>query len=92
MDDGTPSGVQTPSQPGVIERGGENLPHIPLGLLLSSIEELKAKRERLSHALSLETQSVLPNPGAEERFGNIIFVYDAAIAAVERQQEASVQR
>lgn len=91
MGDGTPSGVQTPSQPGVIRREGENLPSIPLGLLLSSIEELKAKRERLSHALSLETQSVFPNLGAEERLENIIFVFDTAIEAVRRQREAPVQ-
>lgn len=54
MGDGSASGVQTPTQPGVIVRERENFPRIPPRLLELSIEELDAKRERLSSALSAE--------------------------------------
>ncbi len=91
MGDGSSSGVQTPTQPGAIVREGENIPRIPSRLLKLSTEELDATRERLSRALSRETQSPLPNLETEEKLENDIFVYDAAKEAVRRQQEASVQ-
>lgn len=87
---GTSSGVQTPTQPGVIVREGENFPPIPSRLLGLSIEALEANREQVSRALSAEIESLFPNPEIEEELENTMVVYDAAKEAVRRQKEASV--
>lgn len=90
MGDGSASGVETPSQSGVMVRKGENFPIIPPPLLKLPIEELHAKRVRLSSALSAETHSPLPNLKTEEELENAMVVYQFAEEAARRQQEAPV--
>lgn len=92
MGQGTSSGVQTPSQPGVIVGERKNFPRIPQFLLMLSQEELMTRRDGLWGKLQAKIRFPVPDEVVIRKLEDIIFVYDAAREAVRRQQESSVVR
>lgn len=88
MASGTSSGVQTPKQPGVIVRDGENFPIIPKRLLRLSPEKLQEGIDRLAKAAELNNRSILPDLKLEERIENSQTLLMFAKTAVERQRKA----
>lgn len=89
MGDGAASGVQTPSQEGVIVRDGENFPRIPEYLLRLSPEELQRKVERVVRVIRENRESIFPSLKEEERLENTQALLQFAKTAVERQRKAA---
>lgn len=87
MGDGTSDGVQTPNQPGVIVREGENFPIIPQHLLKLTPDQLQAGINRLVHASEIEANSLLPDLDQQEKLENTRVIYEFAKVAVERTQQ-----
>ena len=93
MGDGTASGVQTPDQPGVIRREGENFPWIPQKLLKLTPEELERSAKALQARLGLEEDSLFPiDPDRRNELEHSITVYQFAKTAVERAKEAAAKK
>lgn len=88
MGSGTSSGVQTPKQPGVIVKDGENFPIIPEYLLRLSPEKLQERIEKLGKAAEFNRGSTLPDLRLEERIENSQAIHIFAKVAVERQRQA----
>ncbi len=89
MGSGISSGVQTPKQPGVIVKDGENFPIIPEYLLRLSPEKLQERIDRLGKAAEFNNRSILPDLKLEERIENSQTLLIFAKTAVERQQKAT---
>jgi hypothetical protein len=89
--DGTSDGVQTPPQPGVIVREGENFPRIPERLLKLSPAGLQRGIDNVVKALELNSNSLFYSAKREEELLNAQNVFEFAKIAVERQR-ASVER
>ena len=88
MGSGIAGGVQTPKQPGVIVKDGENFPIIPEHLLRLSPEELQERIDKLGKAAEFNCGSILPDLKLEERIENSQAVHIFAKIAVERQRKA----
>ena len=84
MGNGTSDGVQTPKQPGVIVREGENFPIIPQHLLTLTQDQLQAGINRLVHASEMEASSLLPDFNQQEKIETTRVIYEFAKVAVER--------
>ena len=89
--DGTSDGVQTPPQPGVIVKEGENFPRIPERLLKLSPSGLQRKIDNIVKALELNSNSLFYSAEREEELENSQCLLEFAKTAVERQR-ASVER
>ena len=88
MGNGTSDGVQTPIQPGVIVKEGENFPIIPEHLLKLSPSQLQKRIEGTVRSLEFNRRSFIPNTKLEEQLENSQVVYEFAKTAVERQRQA----
>jgi hypothetical protein len=84
MGSGTASGVQTPPQPGIITREGENFPFIPPKLLQQTPEQLQAKIDRLILSIVACDNSLFQDLERQEKLQDIRVVYEFAKTAVER--------
>jgi hypothetical protein len=91
MGDGTADGVQTPPQPGVITREGENFPIIPKHLLKLSPEEIQHRIERVALSRRLNQDSIFHNLELEGQLEDTQAVLEFTKTAVERQK-ASTER
>ena len=85
MGDGTAFGVQTPKQPGVIVKEGENFPRIPEHLLELSPDELQKGIDRIVRAQEFNQDRLIPNLELQEKLELSQFVHECAKTAVERQ-------
>jgi len=88
MGDGTSGGAQTPQQPGVIVREGENFPLIPDRFLKMSPDALQKLIERVVRQIEYNQESIIPNREHIEKLELTHVILMAAKVAVERQREA----
>lgn len=88
MGSGTSSGVQTPEQPGVIVRDGENFPIIPKYLLELAPDVIQKRINNIGNLLEHNRSSILPDLKLEERLETSQVVLEFAKTAVERQRQA----
>ena len=86
MASGISDGVQTPKQPGVIAREGENFPRIPKRLLKLTPDELQERIDGIKKSLECRSESIFHDNELEERLEMSQVVYEFAKTAVERQR------
>jgi hypothetical protein len=87
MGDGTADGVQTPNQPGVIVREGENFPPIPGYLLKKTPEQLQESIDRISRAVEFASSGIFNDENEINRLEESKILYQFAKTAVERNQQ-----
>ena len=85
MGDGTSFGVQTPSQPGVILREGENFPVIPAELLELSLGQLQQRIDRLAKSREANQNRFILDFDHQERLEYSQALHEFAKVAVERK-------
>jgi hypothetical protein len=85
MGNGTADGVQTPQQPGVIVREGENFPNIPKHLLKKSPEELRGMIEQAARSRQVFQDNPFFNSEEEGELEDTQALLEFAKIAVERR-------